>query len=34
MRLKVGDLPNAVGSPYTSVKNDDGIFGLDIPWNI
>jgi hypothetical protein len=33
MRLEVGDLPNAIGSPYASVKDDDGILALDIRWN-
>ena len=34
MCLEVGDLPNAVGSPYAAVKNDDGIVALDISGDI
>jgi len=34
MRLEIGNLPNAVGSPNATVKDDDGIFTLEIVWNV
>ena len=30
MRLEVGYLPNAVGSPDAAIENDDGIFAFEI----
>ena len=34
MRLEVGDLPNAVRSPYAAIENNDGIFARDIRWDL
>jgi hypothetical protein len=34
MCLEVGYLPDAVGSPDAAVKNDDGIFTIDICWDV
>jgi hypothetical protein len=34
VRLEVGYLPNAVGSPDAAIENDDGIFTFEIRRNI
>ena len=34
MRLIVGNLPDAVGSPDAAIKDDDGVFALEIGGNI
>jgi hypothetical protein len=34
MRLEVGYLPNAVGSPDAAIENYDGILAFDIRWNV
>lgn len=34
MRLEVGNLPNAIGSPNAAVKYDDGVFAFEIVGNI
>lgn len=34
MRLEAGDLPNAVGSPDAAIENNDGIFALEIRWDV
>ena len=34
VRLKIGDLPNAVGSPNATVIDDDRVFAFEIVWNV
>ncbi len=33
MRLIVGNLPNAVGSPNAAIKDDDGVIAFEIVGN-
>jgi hypothetical protein len=32
--LEIGNLPRAVGSPNSTVKDDDGVFAFEIGGNI
>jgi hypothetical protein len=34
VRLVIGDLPNAIGSPDSAIKNDDRVFAFQIGGNI
>lgn len=34
VRLIVGNLPNAVGSPDAAVVDDDGVFGFEVAGNV
>jgi hypothetical protein len=34
MRLVVGYLPNAVRSPDSAIKDDDGIVAFDVRWDV
>jgi hypothetical protein len=34
MGLEVGDLPNAIRSPYAAIENNDGIFAFETGRNI
>jgi hypothetical protein len=34
MRLEVGDLPDAVGSPDAAIEDDNAILTREIRWNI